>query len=80
VKRCALESGARPIPGAVSWHVEIWVPDARRRDRDNIEKTLQDALNGVAYGDDSQVLEWGGFMRVDRVAPRVVVRVEAVGP
>ena len=33
---------------AAFWHTQ-------RPDADNLEKTVKDALNGIAYGDDSQV-------------------------
>jgi len=45
-----------PINGALTVHVKIFPPDRRRRDLDNTQKALLDALgNGGAYGDDSQI-------------------------
>jgi Holliday junction resolvase RusA-like endonuclease len=45
----------RPAPK--SWPkrraTEIW--DTRRPDFDNLGKTVADALNGIAYGDDAQI-------------------------
>jgi Holliday junction resolvase RusA-like endonuclease len=55
--------------------VEAFLPDERRRDLDNIAKTLLDALNGVLYLDDSQVTVLMVATHVDRDRPRVEVRV-----
>ena len=55
--------------------VEAYLPDERRRDLDNIAKTLLDALNGVLYLDDSQITMLLVATHVDRERPRVEVRV-----
>lgn len=49
--------GIRPIAGPLVVEVTIHPPDKRRRDIDNIQKALLDALqHGGAYGDDSQIV------------------------
>ena len=48
-----------------------------RRDVDNCAKSICDALNGIAYLDDSQIIELTVRRAVDRERPRAVVRVEA---
>jgi crossover junction endodeoxyribonuclease RusA len=55
--------------------VEAYLPDERRRDLDNVAKTILDALNGVLYLDDSQVTVLMVATHVDRERPRVEVRV-----
>jgi Holliday junction resolvase RusA-like endonuclease len=55
--------------------VEAFLPDERRRDLDNVAKTVLDALNGVLYLDDSQVTVLMVATHVDRERPRVEVRV-----
>ena len=46
----------RAIAGPVYMVIQVFPPDARRRDLDNILKPLLDALqHGGAYGDDSQI-------------------------
>jgi len=55
--------------------VEAYLPDERRRDLDNVAKTVLDALNGVLYLDDSQVTVLMVATHVDRERPRVEVRV-----
>lgn len=58
--------------------VEAYLPDARRRDLDNVAKTILDALNGVLYLDDSQVVTLLVAKHIDRADPRVVVAVREV--
>jgi len=48
--------GVRPMDGRLALVIEAHPPDRRRRDLDNIQKSLLDALEkGGAYRDDSQV-------------------------
>lgn len=65
------EHGAAPLAGPVSLDLEVWlrmpgsVPKkhratarpVKRPDLDNFAKTVLDALNGVAWLDDAQVVE-----------------------
>jgi crossover junction endodeoxyribonuclease RusA len=47
----------KPFLGALSVEVEVHPPDNRRRDIDNVQKALLDALqHGGAYADDSQII------------------------
>jgi len=47
----------RPLVGDLAVDVEAFPPDRRRRDIDNIQKALLDALeHGGAYADDSQIV------------------------
>ena len=47
----------RPLVGDLAVEVEAFPPDRRRRDIDNIQKALLDALeHGGAYADDSQIV------------------------
>lgn len=46
-------------------------------DGDNFQKALWDGLNGVAFADDRQVVEWGG-RKVYSAEPRLHVLVEAL--
>ena len=46
-----------PLTGTLALEIEIHPPDNRRRDIDNVQKALLDALqHGGAYADDSQVV------------------------
>jgi crossover junction endodeoxyribonuclease RusA len=48
-------SGGFKLEGTLEMAVKLSPPDARRRDLDNHAKGLLDALQGLAYDDDSQV-------------------------
>ena len=73
----AMAAGARtPYDGAVRLHIVLWLPDNRRRDVDNCAKSICDALNGIAYGDDSQIEELVVRRHVDHDRPRAEVTVE----
>jgi Holliday junction resolvase RusA-like endonuclease len=46
-----------PLTGPLAVEVEVHPPDDRRRDVDNVQKSLLDALqHGGAYADDSQIV------------------------
>ena len=55
---CALlhHQRVRPISGPLEVTIDVFPPDRRRRDVDNVQKALLDALaHGGAYHDDSQI-------------------------
>ena len=58
-KSCRLES---PFPKGVplSVTIELHFSDRRKRDIDNYDKATLDALKGIAYEDDSQIIERTG--------------------
>lgn len=65
-----------PRPGPHVLHVAVVWPDRRRRDLDNLVKSIADALNGVAWDDDSSVVELHAVSSVNAHNPGVIVRVE----
>ena len=65
-----------PCDGGVRLDIMLWMPDRRRRDLDNCAKSICDALNGIAYEDDSQIVELIIRRHVDRDRPRAEIRVE----
>ena len=59
--------GIRPIDGALEVEIELYPPDRRRRDVDNTQKSLLDALaHGGAYLDDSQIVHLDTWKRQPR--------------
>jgi crossover junction endodeoxyribonuclease RusA len=47
----------RPMTGPLEVQIDVYPPDRRRRDIDNVQKALLDALeHGGAYQDDSQIV------------------------
>ena len=67
-----------PLEGPVVVTLTLYRP-AKRGDLDNRVKVLLDALNGIAYRDDSQVVELHAYRREDRANPRVEVDVMEAG-
>jgi Holliday junction resolvase RusA-like endonuclease len=57
---------------------DCWFPDKRKRDAGNYRKLITDAMTGIAYADDAQLVSetWrrAGY---DKVNPRIEVRLEA---
>lgn len=74
----AWHRGAHTPPhGDVSVTVHVYRPRAQG-DLDNTLKVLLDALNGIAYVDDSQVISLHAFRHDDKARPRVEIEVEVV--
>jgi Holliday junction resolvase RusA-like endonuclease len=49
--------GIRPLAGPLAIDIRIHPPDRRRRDIDNVQKALLDAMqHGGAYFDDNQIV------------------------
>lgn len=72
----ALVAGVRPAKGDVVLSLEFYRP-RKAGDLSNRIKVLEDALNGIAYYDDAQVVELHAWRRDDSADPRVVVTLEA---
>jgi len=68
-----------PCEDGVRLDIVLWMPDRRRRDLDNCAKSICDGLNGIAYEDDSQIVELIVRRHVDRERPRAEVIVECAG-
>lgn len=47
----------KPFDAEIIMHVAFYMQDRRRVDYDNLAKLVTDALNGIAYVDDSQIVE-----------------------
>lgn len=66
-----------PIAGPVMVSVTVY-RKRRAGDLDNYQKVLLDSLKGIAFEDDSQVVEIHALRLEDPSNPRVEVRVESV--
>jgi crossover junction endodeoxyribonuclease RusA len=64
--------------GPLRLHIKLWFPDRRRRDLDNVAKAIQDALNGIAWDDDSQIMELSVARNFDRERPRAEVTIQSL--
>lgn len=85
-KRVALAyraAGGRLDPDtevAYAVHARFLNGTMQRRDVDNMLKLILDGLNGIAYPDDTQVLEvWGRKSKVDKSEARTEVHVYRIG-
>lgn len=76
---CAILAAAKvqPLLGPLAVEVTVFPPDRRRRDIDNLQKALLDALqHGGAYLDDSQIVR----LTIERSDPvtggKTIVRIK----
>jgi len=76
VRATALAAGVKPLGGPVRLSVRFYRGDARPCDLDNLAKLVQDALNGVAWKDDRQIVWLAASKQIDRERPRTEVVVE----
>lgn len=73
-----LAHGVQPLQGEVAVHL-AWYRPAKRGDLDNRIKVILDALNGVAYEDDKQIVKIIAERHDDKHEPRVEVVVSLAG-
>lgn len=78
IRDAAIAAGARPICDPVAIAIHARHGDRRRRDLDNVAKAATDALNGVAYGDDSQIRALLAIATVDRCDPGISIAIAAI--
>jgi crossover junction endodeoxyribonuclease RusA len=75
----ARQAGIEKLSGPVALYIDIYRP-RRSGDLDNRLKVLIDALQGVAYDDDDQVVEIHARRLDDKRNPRVEVEIRAATP
>lgn len=63
-----------PLSCPIAVTLRVYRP-AKRGDLDNYSKVLLDALNGVAYEDDGQIVEIHAYRHDDKSNPRVEVEI-----
>lgn len=70
----------KQVAGMVNWKVDMQVffPDKRRRDLDNVEKELFDSLAKVLGFDDKQIVDKHSQKLYDKENPRVEVELIAI--
>ena len=66
----------KPIEGKVKMTLDFQLGDARPKDNDNLSKCVGDALNGIAYIDDKQVVDLHITKCIIRTDPGVWIEVE----
>jgi Holliday junction resolvase RusA-like endonuclease len=70
----------QPWDGTGEFHldIEFHVHDLRKRDIDNLEKNVLDALTGIVYDDDQQVVSVNKTKMLSRSKARTIVSVKRV--
>ena len=72
-------AGVTPLSGPLRVEIEVYPPDRRRRDIDNVQKALLDALqHGGAFHDDGQIVQLKIEKRRCVPGGRTVVRIGRV--
>jgi len=67
------------LEGSLEVDVEFYMESWRRKDLDNMEKLVLDALNGVAYDDDSQIVVKTSSKHVNKsVAPQTRITIREI--
>lgn len=74
----AMPYGGWDLTGWYALEIDLYFPDMRRRDLDNCAKAIMDALNGVAWVDDSLVNDLRVSRHHDKEHPRAEVVIEEV--
>jgi len=67
------------LEGDISVSVTFYFATKRKRDLDNQNKLILDALTGIAWEDDSQVGELHLLRRYDREKPHIEIAVQQLG-
>jgi len=81
VRRIAIAKGIKPLMGPLAIRIDIAPPDERRRDCDNVQKAVLDALqNAGAFWDDSQVVWLLSIKHESQKGGRVKVRLADASP
>ena len=75
----AQHAGLHPFGGTVAVYLHVYRA-IRRGDLDNFAKIVLDALCGVAYQDDEQIVELHAYRYDDKANPRVEVEIRQVAP
>jgi len=60
--------------------VELWCYTKGRADVDNLSKSILDGLNGIAFEDDSQVVDLHVHKRKVKTDERVEIEIREAGP
>lgn len=61
----------KPLTGDISIKMDLYFGTKRKCDIDNFNKLVFDALTGIVYEDDSQIVELSIIKGYDKANPRV---------
>jgi len=64
-----------PLKGNIEMEIILFFKDLRKRDIDNYNKIVLDALESFLYNDDRQIVQLTIQKKIDRLEPRIEVLV-----
>lgn len=72
--------GKKPMRGPIAVWVKVYhkVNRPSGNDVDNFNKLWQDALNGIVYEDDSQIVISHNYKLHDKIRPRIEVEIQSI--
>ena len=65
-----------PTTAQVRVELRFWRGDKRKVDLDNLVKAVLDALNGVVWEDDEQIIQLTAYKNYNKSRPRVDIQVD----
>lgn len=68
----------KPLSGPLKVSIILFFQDRRARDWDNFHKLSMDALNGVVWVDDKQIIEANVRKSYDKENPRIELEISTV--
>lgn len=68
---------AKRLEGPVKIELHFHRADRRRADIDNLQKTILDAMNGICFKDDSQIVELHSILERGHDEPGIWLKVSA---
>lgn len=78
IQVCAKAARIPRLLGPVKLAVTFFRDSAQPCDIDNLAKAVQDALNGIAYGDDRQIVALVAVKAISREHPRTEIEIAEV--
>lgn len=63
----------KPLTGDIDLRVELFFGDERKRDVDNYNKIILDAMSGIVYEDDNQIQSLLIIKNIDKKNPRIEI-------
>lgn len=74
----AAKAGFKPLAGDLAVSIRFFLCTHRKRDLDNMNKLVLDALTGIAWEDDSQIADLRLTRAYDRASPRIEITVSTL--
>lgn len=70
------QKGLQPLTGPIKLSVDLYFGTKRKCDIDNFNKLCYDALTGIVWEDDSQIVEVTTRKFYDKLQPRIEITIK----